>query len=243
VHPGTLVDAYTKKGILAKAYAYGSQHIETSNECPVYDDTLDDQQSQPSTGAFAFHIPAVKGSYLSVYCQEGYFSRTETVNSNLADGSRVQPDPIKLIPLKAKLPAHVTLNSVIFMAMVSDLNELRSNFRYYKEASPAAFSDALTSRLAPADRDMVETLTKRSEPFQPAIGPEPNRQFRDLVSPDVAFVATATDIDNAHADFVYFEHADKDAYAIARSGFPAQDQSIVDRIRMTSPYHVSADYR
>jgi len=213
------------------------------DECPVYDNTLDDEQSQPRTGAFAFHIASNNSSYLAVYCQEGYFSRTETVNSNLADGTRVQPDPVKLIPLKSKLPVNMTLSSVVFMAMASDLDKLRLNFRYYRNVAPLSFSEALRSRLAPADRDMVEALTERSEPFQSAIRLGPNRQFRELNDSAVAFVATATDIDSAHADFVYFDHVDESAYATARSKFAAQDRRIVDRIRTVSPYRVSAGHQ
>jgi hypothetical protein len=240
-HPGTLVDAYTRKGILARAYAYSSQYLETADDCPVYKDALDEEKSRIPAGSFAFHIPASESSYLAVYCQQGYFSRTETVNSNLADGTRVQPDPVKLIPLGTRLPAGVKLSSVIFKAMASDLEELRRNFRYYKKASPTSFSDALKLRLSPADRGMVDALTNRTRPFGPAIGIGPTGQSVEPDSVDVAFVATATDIDDAHADFVYFDRVNNDAYAAARSKFAPQDQAIVDRIRMASPYHVSAE--
>lgn len=235
MHPGTVVDTYTHRGILAKAYAYGSQHVQKEEECPVYDDSLDDQQSQPFTGAFTFSIPADHSSYLAVYCQEGYVSRIETINGNSADRTRVQPDPIKLIPLKARLPADVAPSTVLFMAMAADLDELRSNFRYYEKASPGSFSDALSTRFEPADRDMVEAIRKRPEPFQRGLAFEPNPRVGQLTNSNVAFVATATDIDNAHSDFVYYEHANKDAYALARSKFPTRDQSIVDRIKTRSP--------
>ncbi|MFZ0581250.1 MAG: hypothetical protein WAN72_10635 [Candidatus Acidiferrales bacterium] len=242
-HPGTVVDAYTDRGILAKTHAYGSQHVQKAEECPVYDNSLDNQESHALTGAFTFNIPAANSSYLAVYCQEGYVSRTETINANAADRTRVQPDPIKLIPLKARLPAEVEPGTVIFVAIASDLDELRSNFRYYENASPASFSDALRTRLAPADRDMVEAISRRPTPFH--LGPafEPNPRFGELSNGNAAYVATATDIDNAHSDFVYYEQANKEAYAVARSKFPAEDQSIIDRIRRRSPPLLSPNHQ
>jgi hypothetical protein len=119
--------------------------------------------------------------------------------------------------------------------MASDLDALRSNFRYYEKASPTSFSDALSLRLEPADRDMVEAISKRPEPFQPGLAREPKPRLGELASSNAAFVATATDIDNAHSDFVYYEHANKEAYALARSRFPTEDQSILDRLKTRSP--------
>jgi len=230
-HPGTVVDAYAKTGILAKAHAYGSQHVLSQEECPVYDDSLDNQQSDPADGTFTFYIPRDKSSYLAVYCQPGYVSRTETTNDNSADRTRVRPDPVKLFPLKAKLPLDVSPSTVAFVAIASDLDGLRSNFRYYGKAAPAAFSDALKFRFSPADRDMVESIRNRPDPFLPAASLEWRPRVGELRNPDVAFVAIATDLDNARSNFVYYEQANKDAYVTARSKFPSQDQSIIDRIR------------
>jgi hypothetical protein len=194
-----------------------------------------DQESHAATGAFTFHISAANSSYLAVYCQEGYVSRTETTNANSADRTRVQPDPIKLIPLKARLPAEVEPGSVAFMAMASDLDELRSNFRYYEHASPASFSDALRTRLAPADRDMVEAISKRPTSFNQEPATEASPRYGELSNAHVAYVATATDIDNAHSDFVYYERANREAFETARSKFPPQDRFIIDRITKRSP--------
>jgi len=230
-HPGAIVDAYAKTGILAKAHAYGSQHILTSEECPVFDESLDDQQSDQGTGSFTFHISNDKSSYLAVYCQPGYVSRTETTNDNSTDRKRVHPDPIKLIPLKSKLPPDVSESYVTFVAIASDLDQLRSNFGYYHRVSPAAFSDALTTRFSAADRYVVEATENRPGPFLPKAVPEIEPRAAELSNPDVAFVAIGGELSNAHSNFVYYERANKDAYATARSQFPPRDQSTIDRIR------------
>lgn len=230
-HPGTIIDAYTKTGILAKAHAYGSQHVQSREECPEYGDSLDDQQSDHATGAFTFHIPKDKSSYLAVYCQPGYVSRTETVNDNTVDRKRVQPDPVKLLPLKDKLPDDVTPSGVAFIAIASDLDEMRANFGYYSTAAPAPFSDALKMRFSAGDRNMVESIKNRPEPFFPAGSFQLGPQVGELRNPDVAFVAIAGELEKAHSNFVYYEQANKDAYTNAKSKFPSRDQAIIDRIR------------
>src|SRR5258708_37864538 len=69
LHPGAIVDAYSREGIKADAYAYGSQGPTEPSGCPIYAERLDAQKSSASTGAFTFHIAQDKSSYLAVYCE------------------------------------------------------------------------------------------------------------------------------------------------------------------------------
>ncbi len=230
MHPGTMVDAYSKRGILARAYAYGSQEEKSGGDCPVYADSLDSQKSESETGAFTFHIQKDKNGFVAVYCQQGYASRTETTNDNSKDGTRVQPDPVKLFPLQAKLPA-IPPSTVAFIAIGTDMNQLRSNFRYYADVARAAFSVALEKNFAPEDRDLVEAIKNRRTPYVDGSVTEPQPRIKNFGEPDIAFIAIATELDNARSNFIYYEGVNKDAYSTARSKFPSQDQKIIERIR------------
>lgn len=235
-HPGTIVDAYAHTGILAKAHAYGSEKVESREDCPVYEDPLDHQSSDSKTGAFTFNIPKDKSGYLAVYCQPGYFSRTETTNDNSRDGSRVQPDPIKLFPLMSKLPAPVTLAEAAFVAIATDLDGMTSNFNYYEKASPKAFASAVEENLR-KDRDLVEAIKSR-KPTLPETSLPPRPKRADIANTQVAYVAIATDLDNARSNFKYYGQVDKgEPFGDAYIKFSRTDKMIIDRIReRTMPF-------
>jgi hypothetical protein len=62
-HPGTIIDAYKRTGILAEAYAYGSQSLNKGSECPNYGPELDGEKSSPPSGNFTFRIDSQTSTY------------------------------------------------------------------------------------------------------------------------------------------------------------------------------------
>jgi hypothetical protein len=229
IHPGTIVDASRGTGIVAHAYAYGSQEEKSDGDCPVFDDSLDSQLSVAPAGDFTFYIPKEKSSYLSNYCQQGYASRTFSSNDNTRDKTRAQPDPIKLLPVKGT-SASFLQSTIDFEAMATDLDQMTVNFSYYAKAAPRAFSDAAgklrESDLVEAIRDRQIVLPGRPTSLRP--------KSIDIASSQVAFVAITTELDNTRSNFLYYEAADKEAFGDAYIKFPSTDQMIIDRIRKHS---------
>ncbi|HWQ02875.1 MAG TPA: hypothetical protein VNL38_00200 [Candidatus Nitrosotenuis sp.] len=160
-HPGTIVDAATGKGIQAGAYAYGSQEQVGDGDCPRFRESLDSEQSEQGTGSFTYQIDKSKASYVAVYCQNGYASRTEDKNDNSQDGTRVQPDPISLLPKQAKL-ASLGINPVdaSYLAVARTLDRAQSDLRYLARADEGAFYKAL-ARFPEEDRNIVKMLYGR----------------------------------------------------------------------------------
>ncbi len=224
LHPGTIVDAYTHKGLSANAYAYGSQTASSGPGCPTYPDLLDTQRSASATGTFTFHIDSGKSGYLAVYCEAGFAPRTETTNDNSTDGTRVQPDPITLFPTSPSAGIPVQIATV---AISTDLRRLRSDFTYYEQSAPKAFADG-TMKFSAKDRNVVKDLMSYGEPPN-----EENLRRQDwagqrrIESSDMAFVAIATDLNSARSDFIYYAKADEKAYFGALSeSFPKEKETI-----------------
>lgn len=160
-HPGTIVDDVDGKGIQAGAYAYGSQEPAGNGNCPKFKETLDSQQSQVGTGSFTFHIDKAKSSYVAVYCQNGYASRTEDKNDNSQDGSRVQPDPISLHPSQAKLVSlQIDPADAAFVAIARVLDRAQSDILYLSKADEGGFYKAL-ERLPEQDQRILRVLRQR----------------------------------------------------------------------------------
>lgn len=231
-HPGKVVDAYAGTGILARAYAYGSQKIESREDCPVYQDPLDAQSSDQRTGAFAFSISKDKGGYLTVYCQPGYVSRTETTNANSEDGTNVQPRPVKLFPLKSKLPPQMRPTDAAVIVIARDLDEMTANFKYYAKASSEGYSAAMKEKFR-ENGDLVEAIKNR-KPYLPEKLTLSSPTFADIGNSQAAFVAIATDLDNARSNFIYYESADREAFGHASLKFPGTDQAIINRLSKRS---------
>lgn len=225
-HPGTIVDAYSRKGIVAEAYAYGSQNPNKGPGCPTYSDQLDSQKSSPSTGNFTFHIDDARSGYLATYCEPGYAPRTETANDNSTDGTRVQPDPVTLYPTSSDVGVPVNIATV---AIRTDLEGLHANFTYYERSNPKAFSAAQEfSSFSDADRNVIRELLLEDEGFfgkSQFPSEQPKKEW--VENPDVAFVAISKDLNRVRSDFVYYSQADEKAYFEAlHQSFPRQAQSI-----------------
>jgi hypothetical protein len=231
VHPGTIVDAYTRKGLLAEAYAYGSARLDGSGSgCPVYLDRLDAQESSQDNGSFTFHIDTMKSSYVAVYCETGYAARTETTNDNSRNRTRVQPDPITLYPVSVQGASSVDVATV---AIARDLMGLRANFSYYRDANQDAFSGALNSRFSASDKKIVGDILKMPSHGVPGqFTPAPSGPRTEVADANVAFVAIASDLNNVHSDLNYYAKVEKSGYSEAlKSRFSNQEREIIESIR------------
>jgi len=231
VHPGTIADAYTQKGILAAASAYGSPTSSGAGAgCPTYLELLDAQKSSSGNGDFDFHIDSAKSAYLAVYCQAGYAPRTETNNDNSVDGSRVQPDPVTLYPISVQAVPGVQVATV---AIGTDFQALRSNFSYYNSANPKAFGEALQSWFAPEDSSVVFGIMKTPAHTLPErFPPGEFGSMTKIVDTRVAFVAIATDLNHVRSDLIYYSKADESGYfAALRSNFPPEESTLIESIR------------
>jgi hypothetical protein len=151
-HPGAIVDAYRRKGISADAYAYNSQAPSKGTDCPNYGTPLDAEKSSSPSGDFTFFIDAKTNSYLAVYCKQGYASRTETINDNRTNNTRVQPDPVTLYPVSGG-------TDVAYVAIATDLNAVHRNLTYYAKADSASFASATQSgRFTEEDRRIIQIM-------------------------------------------------------------------------------------
>ena len=231
VHPGTIVDAYSRKGIMAEAYAYASQSPNSGQGCPTYSSLLDAQKSSPVNGNFAFHIDPQVSSYLAAYCEQGYAPRTETANDNSVDKVRVQPDPIKLYPTSH---SGVSASDVAIAAIGTDLDGLHANLWYYAQANPEGFAEALRSpSFSEEDRSVIDAVVRNPKPFFPQglrleEGPRP----RSIENPNVAFGAMVNDLNRVRSDLVYYERADRAGYSGAlRSTFSSSERDTIEAIR------------
>jgi len=161
-HPGTIVDDVNGNGILAGAYAYGSDQRAGNGSCPKYNERLDSQQSQAGTGSFTFHISKLKSGYIAVYCQDGYQSREEDRNDNSVSGSRVQPDPVSLHPIKAKMGSlQVSPVDASYLAIGRVLDRAQSDLLYLSKADEDAFYKAL-QKFPDQDQRTLKMLRERT---------------------------------------------------------------------------------
>jgi hypothetical protein len=232
-HPGAVVDAYSLKGMVADAYAYASQSPSTGSGCPTFSTPLDSQKSTLPGGDFTFHIESQTSSYLAVYCEQGYAPRTETINDNSVDMTRVQPDPIKLYPT-----SHIDISSTVARtAIASDLDGLHENLSYYRQANPDAFAAAQRSPIfSDDDRNVINTIVEKQEPFSPkGRQPQISRRQKSIDNPKIAFVAMVTDLNNVRSDFGYYQRADSDGYSEAlKSWFRPRERGVIEAIRTRS---------
>jgi hypothetical protein len=238
-HPGTVIDAYRRNGILAEAYAYASQGSGSGTDCPTYGPELDAEKSVPPGGAFTFRIDSQTNSYLAVYCQQGYAPRTETINDNRIDNTRVRPDPITLYP--KSLPG-VSPRQIATMAIGTDLEALHKNFSYYSTSSEKGFAAAVQSqRFSDEDRSIIlllqnlqgpQTLEYRKPYTQQELGPYEKRPSHERMDdPKIAFVAVASDLNHVRSDFRYYASADEGGYKEAVSSFPPNISKAIEMIR------------
>lgn len=239
-HPGTIIDAYQRNGIEAEGYAYSSQTPSGDSECPTYGQPLDAQKSSLPSGSFTFHIDTQNTSYLAVYCKQGYAPRTETINENVRNNTRMQPDPITLYP--TSLPG-VSAAKVATVAIATDLQAVHSHLTYYAKADTKAFTAAVQSYgFSDEDRQMIDTLVMQvPKPTPQEYLPEQKwREEQQTVdNPRVAFVAMSTDLNHARSDFRYYARADETGYREALASFPAELRKAIEKIRTRSkPYGV-----
>lgn len=234
-HPGTIVNAYSHKGILADAHAYGSDSPNGgSTTCPVYSNLLDTQKSSSATGAFIFHIDQQISGYIATYCEQGYAPRTETTNDNLTDNTRVQPDPITLYPIS--LPG-IPSAKIATVAIGTDIEGLHANLSYYQKANSAAFDDALSSPgFSGQDRLIISAVMQERKSFS-AQGAQVEgwRPQTSVENSKVTFVAMVADLNHARSDFVYYARSDERGYFDAlHSAFPVDEGKVIEEIRTRS---------
>src|ERR1700722_16147779 len=228
VHPGIVVDAYSRKGIMAEAYAYGSQSPNNTSGCPTYANSLDSQRSSPATGNFAFHIDSQVSGYLTVYCQQGYAPRTETANDNSSDSTRVQPDPVTLFPLTSPL----NVIEVASRAIEVDLESLSANLRYYREASPEAFGTTVqSSGFSDEDRKIISTVLQLRQSGT-SISSKGCCSQKSIGNPQIAIAATAADLNHVRSDLGYYRQVDEHAYSTALGTvFSREERETLELIR------------
>lgn len=238
-HPGTIIDVYSRNGILADAYAYASQASSRGTDCPTYGPELDAEKSSPPSGNFTFRIDSQTNSYLAVYCQQGYAPRTETINDNRRDNTRVQPDPITLY--RKSLPG-ISRMQIATMAIGTDLEALHKNFSYYSMSSEKAFGTAVQSEgFSDEDRTIIlllqnlqgpQTLEYRKPYTQQELPYEKRPSQERLEDPRIAFVAVASDLNHVRSDFQYYATADEGGYKEALgSSFPPNVSKAIEMIR------------
>jgi hypothetical protein len=241
-HPGTIVDAHKHKGIMAEAYAYSSQNQNKGTDCPNYGSPLDAEKSSFPSGSFTFLIHGQTNSYLAVYCEQGYAPRTETINDNRTDNTRVQPDPITLYPISGG-------TDVAFVAIATDLQAVHLNLTYYSKADSRAFATATQSTsFSDDDRRIIETLflgrdiNHTGPQTMPYEQPGPQRQIWQEPQQNgrgdarTTFVAVATDLNHARSDFKYYASVDEKGYQGALMKFSDQMRGVIEAIRTRPAY-------
>ncbi|HEY6764292.1 MAG TPA: hypothetical protein VI386_05930 [Candidatus Sulfotelmatobacter sp.] len=234
LHPGTIVDAYSRKGIIADAHAFASQSPTNSSRCPTYPNPLDTQKSSSPSGNFSFHIDAQISGYLAVYCEQGYAPRTETTNDNSTDNTRVQPDPITLYPTSHP---GTSATEVAGVAIGADLDALHANFSYYDQSSPASFAKAVDSpAFSDADRGIISVVLQKQQRFSPE-RPQLERWPRQNSAddPKTAFAAIIADLNHVRSDLVYYARSDEGGYFGAlRSAFSPDESKVIEAVRTRS---------
>jgi hypothetical protein len=130
-----VIDRVTGKPIGADIHAYASVKGRTlSGGCATYDESVDATRSD-FTGRFTLTVDRRLHSYVVSYCSNGYISRSDTANSNLTDGSRVDGDPVTLFPDNVDEKAYVAALRAEFSRSASELRYISSaNPDYYKAA-------------------------------------------------------------------------------------------------------------
>src|SRR5207249_2308702 len=117
---------------------------------------------QAGTGSYTFHIIKAKSGYIAVYCQDGYQSRKEDRNDNSEDGSRVQPDPVSLHPIKPKLGSlQVSPVDASYLAIGRVLDRAQSDLLYLSKADEGAFYKAL-QKFPDQDQRTLKMLRERT---------------------------------------------------------------------------------
>ncbi len=170
-HVGMIVNADSRAGIEAEAYAYASKsQPQGGPDCPVYDKPLSRQRSLAATGAFTFLIETTIATYVAVYCQNGYAYRVEEINDNKTARSPVLPAPVALLPLRRDGPAGV--DPTVMRRAIDRLIELAArDLRYFSGADRDAFATAAKD-LPADDRAVAEILLKRAARVA-ALGQQP----------------------------------------------------------------------
>jgi plastocyanin len=236
LHDGRIIDASTKTGIIAEAYAYASpssNNLTGSVECPTYLNSLDMQRSS-SGGDFTFHISPEVSSYLAVYCAHGYAARIETANDNSSLGDRIAPDPLKLYPRESRGdPRSVSQMGEV---VIDTVENLRANLDLYSKENPKAFLAAIESADMPADdralvhEILVANLPQRTPSEKGNSWPVP----APITNHETVLHAVVADLNHARSDMSYFAIVDGDAFGGATRSMPSNISKMIEELRSHS---------
>jgi hypothetical protein len=136
-HSGVVRDRATGRPIEANVRAYASEKGRSnSGGCIAYEDNIHSTESDPVTGRFSVIVKRTLPSYVVTYCRNGYISRAETTNSNLADGTPVRGNPVALFPDSVNEKEYLA-------ALRAELTRSASELRYMSRARPEHYSLAI----------------------------------------------------------------------------------------------------
>lgn len=151
-HSGKVVDAPTGKPLAnVTASAYSSNERRDAGACPKYIGFIGDALSG-NDGTFTLRVPQASASYLVTYCNTRYVTFTHDGNSNVQDGSAIDPLPVRLFPRVSDL-------SDMSHAMRVLRDDSRVAVSILHDANIKAFMDALAS-LPPSDQALVRAFVE-----------------------------------------------------------------------------------
>lgn len=150
-------------GIEAQESAYGGNKRTVDADCPQYDEHLYTTKSKAMDGKFDFHIRKERLSYTAVYCQGGYWSRSDLGRENLRSETPVDPEPV---PLHRRDAGKTGMRR----AIARQLRIVISNLDYLRKADKASF-DTATSDLPAAARAAVAALTADPDGLEKSLEP------------------------------------------------------------------------
>jgi len=157
-HDGIMKDAVSGEPIYASARAFGSEKESAPNDCPAFDDLLFSTHSVPGSGDFSLLIDKSHLSYTAVYCQPGYRPQTRRGLDNLRNGTRVDPDPVRLYPIPQAL-AQRKLDPVdaAYLAIRRVMSDAESQVYYFSNADEDSFYKALKF-FPPEEQQVLQVL-------------------------------------------------------------------------------------
>jgi hypothetical protein len=97
-HSGLVVDAPSAKPLSnVTATAYSSNERKDNTLCPKYDGFADEVVTSKE-GTFTLKILPANASYVVTYCNASYATFTRYANDNSANGTSIEPTPVRLFP-------------------------------------------------------------------------------------------------------------------------------------------------
>jgi hypothetical protein len=159
-HRGEVLNASDREQqpVFAQVAAYRSATAAdpVAPDCPTFQGFLTSTNTNKGNGTFVLSIDASASSYVAVYCADGFVPRVDQSLQNSAN-EPVIPRPVPLVRRGVGYQEMTRMLEVELTAFVS-------NVRYFRQANPGAFDDAIGAALgpdaSPQERDLIDAVRR-----------------------------------------------------------------------------------